>query len=263
MGSPAHATASPEEQLRLFYTGDHPALARSRRWFRRIPASPRCGVCLAPFGSIGGALLRGRGFTRWAKNPNICQRCIVEVGAVGARGAEVDMSMLFADVRGSTRLAAGMSSSEFSAQMNRFFAAATTALLDARALVDKFVGDEVVGLFVPVIAGQDHARQAVDAARALLHGVGFDDDPWLPVGVGIHTGSAYLGLVGEGQVADFTAMGDNVNLTARLGSAAAAGEILVSRAAATAAGITGHGTTRVVTLRGVEAPVEVEVLRAG
>ncbi len=262
MGSPAQPEASPEEQLRQFYTGEHPSLAMSRRWFGRLPSSPRCRVCYAPFGSIGGALLKRRGFTRWAKNPNICRRCIVEMGSVGVRGAEVEISMLFADVRDSTELAAGMSASAFSEQMNRFFQAATGALLEHEALVDKFVGDEVVGLFVPVIAGESHARQAVAAAQALLRGIGFDDDPWLPVGVGIHTGPVFLGLVGEGEVNDFTAMGDNVNLTARLASAAAAGEIAVSRAAATAAGVSGRGTTRTMTLKGVAAPTDVEVLRA-
>lgn len=262
MGSPAQPVDSPEEQLRLFYTGHHPSLATSRRWFGRLPSSPRCKVCYAPFGSIGGALLRRRGFTRWAKNPNICRRCIVEMGSVGVQGAEVELTMLFADVRDSTGLASTMSASEFSAQMNRFFQVATAALLEAEALVDKFVGDEVVGLFVPVVAGEAHARQAVGAAQALLAGVGFDDDPWLPVGVGVHTGPAYLGLVGEGEVNDFTAMGDNVNLAARLASAAGAGEILVSRAAAEAATVEGSGTRRTVTLKGVAAPVEVEVLRA-
>jgi adenylate cyclase len=249
--------------MRLFYTGEHPALAASRRLFRRVPSSPRCNVCFAPFGSIGGALLRRRGYGRWAKNPNICRRCIVEMGTVGVRGAEVEMSMLFADVRGSTELASGMSAAEFSARMNRFFAAATTALLDASALVDKFVGDEVVGLFVPVVAGRDHAGRAVEAAQALLRGVGFDDDPWVPVGVGVHTGPAFLGLVGEGEVADFTAMGDNVNLTSRLASAAGAGEILVSRAASEAAGVAGSGVARTLTLKGIAAPTDVEVLRVG
>jgi hypothetical protein len=188
---------SPEDQLRLFYTGRHPELERFRKRFRFVPASPRCRVCYAPFGGVGGAFLRRRGYVRWPKNPNICQRCIVEFDHVGCRGAEVEMSMLFADVRGATELAGGMSASDFSNLMSRFFRVATTALLDAGALVDKFVGDEVVGLFVPGVAGDDHAGRAIEAAEALLRGVGFDDDPWVAVGVGVHTGIVYLGLVGD------------------------------------------------------------------
>jgi len=261
VGSRSLKGVSPEDQLRLFYTGRHPELERFRKRFRFVPASPRCRVCYAPFGGVGGAFLRRRGYVRWPKNPNICQRCIVEFDHVGCRGAEVEMSMLFADVRGATELAGGMSASDFSNLMSRFFRVATTALLDAGALVDKFVGDEVVGLFVPGVAGDDHAGRAIEAAEALLRGVGFDDDPWVAVGVGVHTGIVYLGLVGDGEVSDFTAMGDNMNIASRLAGAAGAGEILVSESAALAAGVSHGGEHRTLTLKGVADRVAVDVIR--
>jgi adenylate cyclase len=147
--------------------------------------------------------------------------------------------MLFADVRGSTSLAEQMSPLEFSRLVNRFYAVATDDLVRTDAMVDRLVGDEVIGLFLPGMAGQEHARKAITAAQNLLEHTGHGDSngPWIPVGIGVHTGLAYVGVVGGGDDSptDFTALGDNVNITARLASKARPGEVLISDAAYTAA----------------------------
>ena len=80
--------------------------------------------------------------------------------------------------------------------------------------MDKFVGDEAVALFIPGFAGQDHAARAVATARDLLETGHGDGDPWIPVGVGIHTGLSYVGYIAEGDAVDFTAVGDSVNTAA-------------------------------------------------
>jgi adenylate cyclase len=148
--------------------------------------------------------------------------------------------MLFADVRGSTALAEQMSPLEFSRLINRFYAVATDILVKTDAMVDRLVGDEVIGLYIPGMAGKEHPRKAIEAARRLLQLTGHSDlkGPWLPVGIGIHTGIAFVGVVGGGvdSPTDFTALGDNVNIAARLASKAHPGEILISEAAYTAAG---------------------------
>jgi adenylate cyclase len=120
----------------------------------------------------------------------------------------------------------------------------------------------VVGLFLPVLAGQDHAAHAIDAAADLMRatGHGTPAGPWIPVGAGIHTGLAYVGTVGD-TVTDFTALGDSVNVTARLASAAGPGEILVSSTSATAAGLDDGLELRTLTLRGRTEPLDVRVLR--
>ena len=93
--------------------------------------------------------------------------------------------------------------------MNRFFEAASGVLIGRDAMVDKFVGDEVIGIFLPVMTGPTHARHAVDAGRDLLAATGSDtDQPWLPIGIGVNTGVSYVGTVGEGDNVDITAMGD-------------------------------------------------------
>ena len=125
--------------------------------------------------------------------------------------------MLFADVRGSTGLAERIPAQEFSQLISRFYGTAARVVDRWNGLVDKFVGDEVVALFIPGFAGEDHATRAVDAARELLRETGNDGaEPWVPLGVGVHTGVAYVGRVGEDAACDFTAIGDAVNTPARL-----------------------------------------------
>jgi len=183
-------------------------------------------------------------------------------------GAEIELTMLFADARGSTALAENMSASEFTRLMNRFYDVATDVLVKTDALIDKLVGDEVIGLYVPGYAGPDHPQKAIKAAQQLLlaTGHGGSSEPWLPVGVGVHTGVAYVGAVGgkDGLVADITALGDNVNITARLASKAGQGEILISEAASAAVGLNQMNLEqRQLELKGKKERVGVRVMRAG
>jgi len=233
------AFASPEEEWRAFLTGDHPRINPSS-FFRFIPAGPRCKQCRAPFGPPGRWIMRRFGFSPWEKNPNICRFCLTKLGGKEGVGAEVELSLLFADVRGSSGLARSMSPSDFRHLMNRFYEASTDVLIENDALLDKFVGDQAIGLFVPGIAGPEHPRRAIDAARTLLErtGHGSGEDPWVPLGVAVHTGTAYVGTVfSRGAISDFTALGDAVNVTAHVCSQAGVGEILVTESAATPAGL--------------------------
>ncbi len=159
-----------------------------------------------------------------------------------------------------------MSATEFSQLMNRFYAAATGVLIKTDALIDKLVGDEVIGVYFPAFAGSEPARLAVQAAQELLRVTGHGDPggPWLPVGVGVHTGITFFGTVSgaDGTFSDFTALGDNVNITARLASQAGPGEALISDATCSAAGLDlGHLELRQLELKGKSEPVSVRVMR--
>ncbi len=103
------------------------------------------------------------------------------------------------------------------------------ALIPKRAIIDKMIGDEVMAFFVPASKFPLQST-AVEVAEKILAGVGFGSgsEPWLPVGIGINHGEAYVGKVGTGDVNDFTALGDTVNTAARLQSEASAGQIVVS-----------------------------------
>ena len=85
--------------------------------------------------------------------------------------------------------------------------------------------------------------------------------PWLPLGAGVHTGPAWVGTVGDAAHVELTALGDTVNTTARLASVARSGEILVTAAAAEAAGLDLALERRSLDLKGKELPTDVVVVR--
>jgi adenylate cyclase len=244
---------------------------RMKRWrhlYGRLPSNPRCVQCHRPFAGIGGALLRlTQRVRRSAKNPRFCAGCHAFTSQYPG-GAEIVLTMLFVDVRGSTRLAESMDATQFSRLMNRFYTAAIHVLVQADAFIDKLVGDEVTALFIPGYAGQEHAGRALAAGQALLRVTGHQEPggPWIPVGVGIHTGLAWVGSIAgaSGAAADFTALGDNVNIAARLASQAGPGELLASEATCQAAGIETVGLERrLLELKGKSELMAVRVLSAG
>lgn len=180
-------------------------------------------------------------------------------------GAEIDIAVLFADVRGSTKLADELGPSGFAALLNRFYRVATQVLIAHEATIDKMVGDEMMALFIPGFTGPEYARRAVEASEALLRALGYGDGGvgWLPVGVGLNAGPAFVGNVGSGEVVDFTALGDTVNIAARL-QGAAAGEVVLSEAIYQSAADRYRGLERrTITVRGKDEPLAVRVLRPG
>jgi adenylate cyclase len=180
-------------------------------------------------------------------------------------GAEVDIAVLFADVRGSTHLGEGMNPTAFAALLNRFYDAATSVLLAHDAVIDKMVGDEVMALFIPGYCGAHYRREAADASVDLLRELGYAEgkEPWLPVGVGVHAGLAFVGTVGGSGVFDFTALGDTVNTAARLQAEAKAGEVVWSDVVyAEVAERYPSVERRALTLRGRDESLNVRVLQA-
>lgn len=224
-----------EEAWRAVLMGETRGLETIRRLVGWVPTGPRCKLCSAPLKPPGSVVLRLVGFGPSRINRRLCRACFRTIEKKPG-GAEVELSLLFADVRGSTGLAERMPAHEFSQLISRFYGTAAKVVDRWDGLVDKFVGDEVVALFITGVGGPNHAERALAAARDLIHETGASNgEPWVPVGAGVHTGVAFVGRVGEGDACDFTAVGDPVNATARLASTAGAGEILVSAAAAEAA----------------------------
>jgi adenylate cyclase len=239
-----------------------PGLIRLRQVFRHLPSDPRCKLCYAPYAAPFGPLVRLLGYGPWSKNPSLCGACLRRMERAQG-GAEVELSMLFADLRGSTRLAGGMTASAYTRLLNNFYGIASRAVEGLGGSIDKYLGDGVFALFIPGFAGVDHAGQAIDAARQILRETAkpvqaIGSPMPLQVGIGVHTGTAYVGVVGNsGELTDFTALGDAVNITERLSSAAAARELLISDAAVTASGYSTAGLNkRYLNLKGVAQPVQ-------
>ena len=251
-----------DDRFRLVLTGESAELARMRGILRRLPSPPHCKLCAAPFAGPGGVVLRRFGFARSAVNPQLCNNCLTGFVKRGITGAEIPATLLFADVRGSTSIGEAMSPTDFRAYLDRFYRLGSRAILQHDGLVDKLVGDEIIGLFFGGITGRQHAAAGVAAGRALIRAAGKPDATHsgpIPVGAAVHTGVAYVGTTGpEGAVTDFTALGDVVNTTARVASASAAGELLVTSDAAAAAQIDSSSLPeRSLRLRGRSEPISV------
>ena len=205
--------------------------------------------------------MRLMGKKPWPKNPKFRSSCSKEL-AQHHGGAEIECSLLFADVRGSTAIAEGMRPTQVYDLMDRFFGAAARVLVEHDAIVDRFVGDQTIGIFVPALTGGRHAAHAIQAAKALLRATGHEDGtPWVSIGAGVDTGIAFVGSVGSESHIDLTALGDTVNVAARLASAAGPGEILVTLVAAEAAELDTAGLEqRDLALKGKSTPTSVLVL---
>ena len=211
--------AKPLDWQTLLVDGFEP-LKKVQKVFRRLPHDPRCKLCQNPFAGVGGKVVGWMGRKPSRKNPNLCQYCFDHLPE---GGLEIDIGVVFADLRGSTRLGEQSSATEFAGTLNRFYATATDVLIHHDGLIDKLIGDEVMALFIQGLAGADYRRKAALAALDLAKAVGD-----LPVGVAANAGIAFVGNVGSGTVLDFTALGDAVNTASRLQSHAAPGEVVLS-----------------------------------
>ena len=225
-------------QWHALLTGEDPTLVGVRRIWRRIPSAPRCKVCASPFHGFGGALAKLFWHGPMANNPLLCKACFGQLSGHPG-GAELEISVLFADVRGSTGLAERSSAAEFRGLIQAYYRLAASAIDGNDGIIDKFLGDGVMALFIPVISGENHADRAIDTGRAILAAVEAEGlaRKGLMVGAGVHTGEAFVGVVGSAEKIDFTALGDTVNIAARLGGLAGPGELLVSRVAWDQAGL--------------------------
>jgi adenylate cyclase len=256
------ATDKNEEFWSEYLSRPNSAMATGRRFFSRIPAGPRCYLCAAPFAGAGGMAFRLFGKRQSQANPNYCNSC-EKMLIKHHGGAEVEGSMLFADIRGSTALAEKMTPTEFRSVLDRFYTTASGVVFAHDGMLDKFVGDELVAAFPQMLSAERHAERAVETAQDLLRATGHADPggPWVPIGAGVHTGRAWFGAVGEGAHVELTIVGDPINVTARLAARAEAGEILVSAEAAKKAGLDASLPRQTLQLKGRQEPIEVVSLR--
>ena len=234
---------------------------RLRRIMRVLPHDPRCKFCNTPFQGIGGMIARVLfNKQRSALNPRYCNVCEIASREFPG-GAEVPMSMLFIDVRGSTALSEKMSPTEFSQLINRFYKEATKIIVDEDGLVEKLAGDSVAAFWGAGFAGPDYVARTVRVAQELLHAM---EQQNIPVGIGVHSGIAYFGAMGASEgLTEISAIGEEVNLAARLASKAAPGEIIVSEQALQAAGIDGTNLeARSLELKGISEPVIARVMHS-
>jgi adenylate cyclase len=257
------AVAENEEIWHQLFSEGNAVLDKGRAILGKIPADSRCMFCLGPFDGIGGSLMSvlGRGQSR--QQPHVCNSCVKQ-GDKHPGGAHVDIATVFADMRGSTPTAERLGDRAFTALIDRFYRTSSKVLVEGGALLGRLAGDEAIGYFVPGMAGPNYARAAFDSAIELLRATGHADEegPWIPLGAGVHAGNAYVGLVGEQSgTLDLTALGDDVNIGARLADAAGVGEVLASLHLTRMIGLDTDGLEhRKLDLKGKSEVIEVAVI---
>jgi adenylate cyclase len=237
---------------------------RYRKFFLRLPTNPRCATCYYPFEGVGGSIMRGLfGVKPSRMNPHFCNMC-EQFAQDYQGGAEVELTILFADIRGSTRLAESMNPTQFSQLINRFYNTTTSILFQHDAMVEKIAGDAISAFFTRGFSGDQHASVAVETAKQILTATGHhaEAEPWAPLGIGIHTGMAYVGSVrSDSGTNEVAVLGDTANIGARLCSLARPGEIYMSKATAMAARLDSAGIQkREVNLKGRSEPVEAWII---
>lgn len=184
---------------------------------------------------------------------------------VNLEGHLEEITVLFADIRGFTNMSAHMRPEEVVRFLNAFFAEAVDAVERHGGIVDKFIGDCVMGLWGAVGAREDHARNAIKAALELVErGARITvKGQALEVGVGINTGMAVVGAIGAQRRLDYTAIGATVNLSARLCGIAAPNEVLITSDTLMRAGpgvIAAPGEA--VILKGLDVPIVPYAIRS-
>ena len=157
-------------------------------------------------------------------------------------GVSQTITILFADIRGFTRISEHAPPEKIVSLLNRYFSAMTDIIFAHGGTLDKYLGDGLMALFGAPTATPDDASNALNAAVAMqrrllginteLRDEGF---PEIGVGMGLHTGEAIIGYIGSDRRSEYTAIGDTVNTSSRLESNARGGEILISDATAQAA----------------------------
>jgi len=157
-------------------------------------------------------------------------------------GVSQTITILFADIRGFTRISEHAAPEKIVNLLNRYFSAMTDIIFAHGGTLDKYLGDGLMALFGAPTTTPDDASNALNAAVAMqrrmlginreLQEEGF---PEIGVGMGMHTGEVIVGYVGSERRSEYTAIGDTVNTSSRLESNARGGEILISDATAQAA----------------------------
>ena len=241
-----------------------PALQHSKFckgcWEQMHLPVPLRGVISAPFRAFGVRPSR--------MNPNTCTICeLMFTKVMKARKITIDATIMFADLRGYTSLSQSRSADAVSGLLDAFYDESANAIWEHDGLLNKTIGDAVMAVFNFPLKRDNHARNAVLAAReiqknwrakhevlAQAHGLTVGE---LGIGIGIHSGELSFGEFGHSH-RDLTAIGTVVNTASRAQSVAEAGQILVTQAVyqrARSELMDSHA--KAFQLKGFDAPVEL------
>jgi adenylate cyclase len=198
-------------------------------------------------------------------SPGVAREILSNLDGVGISGKRVDGSVVFADIKGFTRISEELRPEDLVTMLNRYFTLVTMACEINTGIVDKYLGDGVMLVFGAPEPDKDHAFHAITCAllihRLIEHENSKREEQGLfPVQfrIGINTGNMLAGNMGSSRRMEYTVVGDTVNLASRLCSITNAGEIVISREMYMRDDIRWRvlaGEYQSIRLRGITAPV--------
>jgi class 3 adenylate cyclase len=163
-------------------------------------------------------------------SPDVATALLADPEQAALGGAVVEVTALFADLRGFTGFSERSTPEEIVEMLNRYFEHATAAILSEGGTVVQFVGDALMALFNAPARQDDHPVRAARAALAMqaaVEAIAASSPGWPRFRVGINTGPALVGNIGSTALRSFNAMGDAVNVAARLESVAQPGQVVI------------------------------------
>ena len=210
--------------------------------------------------------VRRLGLFRRYLSPEVAAALLEDPSQAALGGSTVEISVLFADLRGFTPFSERSQPAEVVAFLNTYFGAVVPIILREGGTIVQFIGDAIMAIFNAPVRQPDHPVRAARAAlafQARTRELAADHADWPLFRVGIATGPAVVGNVGSDEVRSYSAIGDTINLAARLQTSAQVGQVVVSPA--TAAALVWRATLRPIgalALKGKSAPVEAYELVA-
>ncbi|HUS64432.1 MAG TPA: adenylate/guanylate cyclase domain-containing protein, partial [Kofleriaceae bacterium] len=194
-----------------------------------VVAPVLCAAFVAAAGLSSALATEGRekarlrsAFSRYVP-PAVVERIVADPRRVRLGGERRELSVLFSDIHGFTRVSENLEPEVLSGYMSEYLTPMTEIVLDQGGMLDKYIGDAVMAVFGAPIELPDHAAHACRTALAMMRAIGpLSDDferrglPRVEVRVGINTGPMAVGNMGSAARFDYTVLGDAVNLGARL-----------------------------------------------
>jgi class 3 adenylate cyclase len=168
------------------------------------------------------------GLFRQYMSPDVAAALIADPRQAALGGAVVEVTAVFADLRGFTTFSEASTPQQIVAMLNRYFEVATAEILAEGGTIVQFVGDALMALFNAPVRQPDHALRAARAALRMQARIEVVAEPgWPRFRVGINTGPALVGNIGSTELRNFNAMGDAVNVAARLETSAHPGQVVI------------------------------------
>ncbi len=167
--------------------------------------------------------------------PSVVEQVLKGELVIEKGGRVTEVTMLFSDIRGFTTMSDGRPPQEIVNTLNEYFEVMVDILFKYSGTLDKFVGDEIIGLFGAPISLEDAPFKAVSCGIAMFQALeefnrtrASENQPPLRIGIGINTGNVITGSIGSTRALQYTAIGDAMNVASRLVNVASSGEIIIS-----------------------------------